>query len=107
LKEKLLEDVLQKKLLRYDKSGEEHFNLISALTNPSATPTPTLLSMARAHARIRRRPSLSRPPHGSHGQQDIGLAEPGALAVTLAAKTRSIFSARPKEISPSRKPSFT
>ena len=26
-----LEDVLQKKLLPYDKSGEEHFNLISAL----------------------------------------------------------------------------
>src|SRR5277367_483623 len=26
----LLEDVLQRKLLRYDKSGEEHFNLISA-----------------------------------------------------------------------------
>src|SRR5215471_7825581 len=29
--EKLLEDVLQRKLLRYDKSGEEHYNLISAL----------------------------------------------------------------------------
>src|SRR5271170_3611014 len=27
----LLEDVLQRKLLRYDKAGEEHFNLISAL----------------------------------------------------------------------------
>src|SRR5467141_4361022 len=27
----LLQDVLQRKLLRYDKAGEEHFNLISAL----------------------------------------------------------------------------
>src|SRR5579859_5463532 len=27
----LLEDILQRKLLRYDKAGEEHFNLISAL----------------------------------------------------------------------------
>ena len=27
----LLEDILQRKMLRYDKSGEEHFNLISAL----------------------------------------------------------------------------
>src|SRR5262245_46188602 len=27
----LLEDVLQRKVLRYDKSGEEHYNLISAL----------------------------------------------------------------------------
>src|SRR6266478_5041967 len=27
----LLEDVLQRKLLRYDKAGEEHYNLISAL----------------------------------------------------------------------------
>src|SRR5215475_5640295 len=41
--EKLLEDVLQRKLLRYDKSGEEHFNLISALhksvrnSDPDAT----------------------------------------------------------------------
>src|SRR5262249_24535495 len=29
--QELLEDVLQRKLLRYDKAGEEHFNLISAL----------------------------------------------------------------------------
>src|SRR5262252_5740999 len=27
----LLEDILQRKLLRYDKAGEEHFNLVSAL----------------------------------------------------------------------------
>src|SRR5229473_713333 len=27
----LLEDILQRKLLRYDKAGEEHYNLISAL----------------------------------------------------------------------------
>src|SRR6201997_3822269 len=27
----LLEDILQRKILRYDKAGEEHFNLISAL----------------------------------------------------------------------------
>src|SRR5690348_10716805 len=31
LSQTLLEDVLQKKILPYDKSGEEHFNLISAL----------------------------------------------------------------------------
>ena len=31
LSAELLEDVLQRKLLRYDKAGEEHFNLISAL----------------------------------------------------------------------------
>src|SRR5581483_7367101 len=31
LSEERLEDVLQRKLLPYDKAGEEHFNLISAL----------------------------------------------------------------------------
>src|SRR6266403_1575797 len=31
ISKELLEDVLQRKLLRYDKAGEEHFNLISAL----------------------------------------------------------------------------
>ena len=39
----LLEDVLQRKLLRYDKAGEEHYNLISALHNPCAIPIPTPL----------------------------------------------------------------
>src|SRR3989454_2333393 len=45
----LLEDVLQRKLLRYDKSGEEHFNLISALHKSvrNSDPDATLYWLAR------------------------------------------------------------
>ena len=35
-----LEDVLQRKLLPYDKAGEEHYNLISALQSPCAILIP-------------------------------------------------------------------
>jgi putative ATPase len=59
-----LEDVLQKKLMPYDKSGEEHFNL------------------ARRMVRM--------------ASEDIGLAEPGALAVTLAARDAFEFLGPPE-----------
>src|SRR5258708_4302678 len=45
----LLEDVLQRKLLRYDKAGEEHFNLISALHKSvrNSDPAAALYCLAR------------------------------------------------------------
>jgi putative ATPase len=63
----LLEDILQRKLLRYDKAGEEHFNLISALHKSvrNSDPDAALYWLAR----IRRRPAVSRAPHGAHGQR--------------------------------------
>lgn len=82
-----LEGVLQRKLLPYDKAGEEHFNLISALHKSVRNSDPDaalywlarmlesgedLLYVARRMVRM--------------ASEDIGLAEPGALALTLAAK---------------------
>jgi len=83
----LLEDVLQRKLLRYDKSGEEHFNLISALHKSvrNSDPDATLYWLARMLASGEEPLYLARRLVRM-ASEDIGLAEPGALAVTLAAK---------------------
>ena len=87
LSEERLEDVLQKKLLPYDKSGEEHFNLISALHKSvrNSDPDASLYWLARMLE------SGEDPLYVARrmirmASEDIGLAEPGALAVTLAAK---------------------
>jgi putative ATPase len=83
----LLEDVLQRKLLRYDKSGEEHFNLISALHKSvrNSDPDATLYWLVRMFESGEEPLYLARRLVRM-ASEDIGLAEPGALAVTLAAK---------------------
>ena len=83
----LLEDVLQRKLLRYDKAGEEHFNLISALHKSVRNSDPD----ATLYWLVRMLESGEDPLYLARrlvrmASEDIGLAEPGALAVTLAAK---------------------
>ena len=88
---------MQRKLLRYDKSGEEHFNLISALhksvrnSDPDAALywlTRMLESGEDALYLARRLVRMA--------SEDIGLAEPGALAVTLAAKDAFEFLGAPE-----------
>jgi putative ATPase len=83
----LLEDVLQRKLLRYDKAGEEHFNLISALHKSvrNSDPDAALYWFARMLESGEDPLYLARRLVRM-ASEDIGLAEPGALAVTLAAK---------------------
>jgi putative ATPase len=83
----LLEDVLQRKLLRYDKAGEEHFNLISALHKSvrNSDPDAALYWLARMLESGEDPLYLARRLVRM-ASEDIGLAEPGALAVTLAAK---------------------
>jgi putative ATPase len=83
----LLEDVLQRKLLRYDKAGEEHYNLISALHKSVRNSDPD----AALYWLTRMLESGEDPLYLARrlvrmASEDIGLAEPGALAVTLAAK---------------------
>ena len=83
----LLEDVLQRKLLRYDKAGEEHYNLISALHKSVRNSDPD----ATLYWLVRMLESGEDPLYLARrlvrmASEDIGLAEPGALAVTLAAK---------------------
>ncbi len=93
----LLEDVLQRKLLRYDKSGEEHFNLISALHKSvrNSDPDAALYWLARMLESGEDPLYLARRMVRM-ASEDIGLAEPGALAVTLAAKEAFDFLGGPE-----------
>jgi putative ATPase len=93
----LLEQTLQKKLLLYDKSGEEHYNLISALhksvRNSDADATlywlVRMLESGEDPLYIARR--LVRM-----ASEDIGLAEPHALEVTIAAMQAADFVGQPE-----------
>jgi putative ATPase len=93
----LLEDVLQRKLLRYDKSGEEHFNLISALHKSvrNSDPDAALYWLARMLDSGEDPLYLARRMVRM-ASEDIGLAEPGALAITLAAKDAFDFLGAPE-----------
>jgi len=93
----LLEDVLQKKMLRYDKAGEEHYNLISALHKSvrNSDPDAALYWLARMIESGEDALYLARRMVRM-ASEDIGLAEPGALAVTLAAKEAFDFLGAPE-----------
>jgi putative ATPase len=93
----LLEDVLQRKLLRYDKAGEEHFNLISALHKSvrNSDPDAALYWLARMIESGEDPLYLARRMVRM-ASEDIGLAEPNALAVTLAAKDAFDFLGAPE-----------
>ena len=97
LSEARLEDVLQKKLLPYDKSGEEHFNLISALHKSvrNSDPDAALYWLARMLESGEDPLYLARRMVRM-ASEDIGLAEPGALAVTIAAKEAFDFIGPPE-----------
>jgi putative ATPase len=87
LSEARLEDVLQKKLLPYDKAGEEHYNLISALHKSvrNSDPDAALYWLARM-LESGEDPLYIARRMVRMASEDVGLAEPGALAVTVAAK---------------------
>ncbi len=97
LSEARLEDVLQKKLLPYDKSGEEHYNLISALHKSvrNSDPDAALYWLARM-LESGEDPLYIARRMVRMASEDIGLAEPGALAVTLAAKEAFDFLGSPE-----------
>src|SRR5277367_4886784 len=92
-----LEDVLQRKLLPYDKSGEEHFNLISALHKSVRNSDPD----ASLYWLVRMLESGEDPLYVARrlvrrASEDIGMAEPGALAVTIAAMQAADFVGPPE-----------
>jgi putative ATPase len=93
----LLENVLQRKLLRYDKAGEEHYNLISALHKSvrNSDPDAALYWLARMLESGEDPLYLARRMVRM-ASEDIGLAEPGALAITLAAKDAFDFLGAPE-----------
>jgi putative ATPase len=93
----LLEEVLQRKMLRYDKAGEEHYNLISALHKSvrNSDADAALYWLARMIESGEDPLYLARRMVRM-ASEDIGLAEPGALAVTLAAKEAFDFLGAPE-----------
>jgi putative ATPase len=97
LSQTLLEDVLKKELLPYDKSGEEHFNLISALHKSvrNSDPDAALYWLARMLESGEDPLYLARRMVRM-ASEDIGLAEPNALAVAIAAKEAFDFIGPPE-----------
>jgi putative ATPase len=93
----LLEDVLQRKLLRYDKAGEEHFNLISALHKSvrNSDPDAALYWLARM-LESGEDPLYIARRMVRMASEDIGLAEPNALQITVAAKDAFHFVGPPE-----------
>jgi putative ATPase len=93
----LVNDALQKRILLYDKSGEEHYNLISALhksvrnsdVDASLYWLGRMLASGEDPLYIARRVVRM-------AVEDIGLASPQALGVTLAARDAYDFLGSPE-----------
>jgi putative ATPase len=97
LTDDVVQDALQKRVLRYDKSGEEHYNLISALHKSvrNSDPDAALYWLGRMLEAgedplyvIRRVIRMA--------VEDIGLAEPGALSMCMAARDAVEFLGMPE-----------
>jgi putative ATPase len=93
----LLAELLQRKFLLYDKSGEEHYNLISALHKSVRNSDPD----AALYWLVRMLESGEDPLYIARrlvrmASEDIGLAEPGALAMTVAAMQAADFVGPPE-----------
>jgi putative ATPase len=93
----VVQDALQKRVLRYDKAGEEHYNLISALhksvRNSDADAAlywlGRMLEAGEDPLYIARRVVRM-------AVEDIGLAEPNALALCMAARDAVDFIGMPE-----------
>ena len=93
----LLEQALQRKFLLYDKSGEEHYNLISALHKSVRNSDAD----ASLYWLVRMLESGEDPLYVARrlvrmASEDIGLADPHALEVTLAAMQAFDFLGAPE-----------
>ncbi len=95
--EAIIEDAIQRKMLLYDKAGEEHYNLISALHKSVRNSDPDaalywlgrMLEAGEDPLYIARR--LIRM-----ASEDIGLADPDALGVAVAAMQAAHFVGMPE-----------
>jgi len=92
-----VESVLGRKMLLYDKSGEEHFNLISALHKSirSSNPDAALYWLARMLEGGEDRMYIARRLVRM-AIEDIGLADPRALEQTIAAQQAAHFLGAPE-----------
>ncbi len=94
---KTVEDIVQKKALRYDKQGEEHYNLISALHKSlrGSDPDAGLYWLARM-LEAGEDPLYIARRLVRFAVEDIGAADPQALVVAIAAKEAVHFIGRPE-----------
>ncbi|UCG14852.1 MAG: replication-associated recombination protein A [Deltaproteobacteria bacterium] len=90
-------DAIQRKALIYDKNGEEHYNLISALHKSlrGNDPDAALYWLARMLAAGEDPLYLARRMV-RFASEDVGLADPNALVVTVAAKEAFHLMGRPE-----------
>jgi len=95
--EAILEDTLQRKMLLYDKAGEEHYNLISALHKSvrNSDPDATLYWLGRM-LEAGEDPLYIARRIIRMASEDIGLADPNALAVSVAAMQAAHFVGMPE-----------
>ena len=94
---KLAEEVVQKKALKYDKAGEEHYNLISALHKSlrGSDPDASLYWLARM-LEAGEDPLYIARRLVRFAVEDIGIADPQALVIAVAAKEAVEFIGRPE-----------
>ncbi|MBZ5639392.1 MAG: replication-associated recombination protein A [Acidobacteriia bacterium] len=93
----LLRDALQKSALYYDRAGEEHFNQISALHKSirNSDPDASLYWLARM-LESGEDPLYVARRIVRFASEDVGLADPRALTLALAAKDAVHFVGRPE-----------
>src|SRR5437868_3205759 len=93
----IVQDALQKRVLRYDKAGEEHYNLISALHKSvrNSDPDASLYWLARM-LEAGEDPFYIARRIVRMAVEDVGLAEPNALALCMAARDAVNFVGMPE-----------
>jgi putative ATPase len=93
----ILEDVMQHKVLLYDKAGEEHYNLISALHKSvrNSDPDAALYWLARMLESGEDPLYIARRLVRT-ASEDIGLADPEALPIAVAAMQAAEFVGPPE-----------
>jgi putative ATPase len=93
----IVRDALQKRILLYDKTGEEHYNLISALHKSvrNSDPDAALYWLARM-LEAGEDPLYVARRVVRMAVEDIGLADPNALALCMAARDAVDFIGMPE-----------
>jgi len=95
--DEIVQDALQKRTLLYDKTGEEHYNLISALHKSvrNSDPDASLYWLGRM-LEAGEDPLYIARRVVRMAVEDIGLAEPNALGLCLAARDAVDFLGMPE-----------
>jgi putative ATPase len=93
----MIADALQKRFAKYDKGGEEHYNLISALHKAmrGSDPDGALYWLARMIAGGEDPLYIARRVVRA-ASEDVGLADPRALTIALAARDTVHFLGQPE-----------